>query len=1170
MKTRTIILVGLAFFLIPTGAYPQGDLFEIKTPNVLVIFDTSSSMNRDPTNLNPDGSFVPVSKVRVFPNGEIDKSGTDPGATEYEFAGGGNHPYSKLYQAKLALREVIKNVQDVNLGFSTYAQRKTEKRRGYYYRLASYPGTSGTSPYYKYNKRYWRWNNYEDSWSITSKEIDKFKDQTGFEWSGSLVKVGFTYSIPHTFHNFAPNPPPPGAYPPSTYSAPITWRITNITFNAEYYYYTFSMKSDPHDHYEDYHWRTLTQGTDPNLPAQCSDFPKNDGTWKTYNPGDPEFDANPGYWCTEQFVPGSSGTLPYTQDEWAWQDSNGTICLDPYPGGAPGNWSLVGNCFDISDFYYPSGGPPNQPHTWSYFKIDGSGKWKDSDQPNPYFPADVTQDHSRGETADHNHWFFVNLPTKEADKIPTRDLIVSYLDLTPQVTPQSNTWTPKRYYTKLPFTGSVTSNTVESFYTPLAASLNRAYGYYYSYIWDNWNSQNGDAASQAGCRENFVILLTDGLESCEMKSPLEADYQKAIDAAKALYEMKKGSVNTPVKTFVIAFGKDIKGNETLNAIAQEGKTGSAQFAENLDELKKAFTNVFKQIAGSYGRSNPVVSMTRDRLCKGFFELPGWKGNLVEYKLDQATGKIVTPNTPEWYSVDSANPSSYIRGTAWTWIDAGLNSPKREFSEANLTTLKPYLILGSDDIDGDSNPGQDGDAKAVINFTLDPGYGGGAYKGLRASDWKLADIYHSTPVIVGEPPFSFLDAQFPQKYSVFKTNNKDREARIYVGTNGGMLQAFDEKTGKEKFTIIPKNLLGKLKEMRINHEYYVDSSAKAYDVFFWGDSTWRTIIVTGERGGGNYYFAVDVTTPDNPEILWELTEANMGKTWSRPDIGVVMDGGKKKFVAFVGAGYAEKTENDIGNYFYVIDIETGTLLKKFKVGSDPKNRVVAAPTAFDADDDGLMDYVYFGDIQGTLWKVSSSDPSDPDISKWTIKEFFKPVAGKREPIFYAPAVTRNNQGKVLIFFGTGDELDLTDMTKYNYFWEIEDQGDTGKDNWFVQLEVGEKILSSPSVANRVVYFTSWLYKGLDVFCGAGEGRIWGLTITGSGITGGLAALYLDIDTGAQLGSPEKFFKLDNGIPSAPVVTNGMIYVSSNLSSNKVRTIPIPSWGLGRLKSWREVF
>jgi hypothetical protein len=66
------------------------------------------------------------------------------------------------------------------------------------------------------------------------------------------------------------------------------------------------------------------------------------------------------------------------------------------------------------------------------------------------------------------------------------------------------------------------------------------------------------------------------------------------------------------------------------------------------------------------------------------------------------------------------------------------------------------------------------------------------------------------------------------------------------------------------------------------------------------------------------------------------------------------------------------------------------------------------------------------------------------------------------------------------------------------------------------------------------------------------------------------------TGGKLGVPKKYFEITDyfpeskGIPSAPIVTNGKIYISTSLNAGKVLTIPIPGWGTGRLRFWREVF
>jgi len=70
--------------------------------------------------------------------------------------------------------------------------------------------------------------------------------------------------------------------------------------------------------------------------------------------------------------------------------------------------------------------------------------------------------------------------------------------------------------------------------------------------------------------------------------------------------------------------------------------------------------------------------------------------------------------------------------------------------------------------------------------------------------------------------------------------------------------------------------------------------------------------------------------------------------------------------------------------------------------------------------------------------------------------------------------------------------------------------------------------------------------------------------------------LDPFTGQDTGVSKKYIEITDyfpgsrGIPSAPVVTNGMIYISSSLNAGQVINIPIPSWGIGKLKYWRERF
>ena len=750
--------------------------------------------------------------------------------------------------------------------------------------------------------------------------------------------------------------------------------------------------------------------------------------------------------------------------------------------------------------------------------------------------------------------------------------IIKWLDLMPVQNPEP----PNRWHTKLPLKAdSITSNTIESLFTPLADTLVQAKKYFEDYI---FKYNGGDAASKSNCRGNYVILMTDGLESARFKGPNDPDYDAAANAAKGLFDLvkDKDSNSCGVRTYVIGFGVGLGDKpEVLGNIANKGGTGSAYFAKDLSQLTEAFKKIFQQIGPGYSRSNPVVASARDRIYRGYFNLPGWEGHLIAFALstdgsiiDQNNDKKIDEKDTLWDAGYSKDIDKIARATVYTW-DKDKNPNLFEFNESKAGALKDLINSPEEDINEDGKKDIE-DVKAIIRFILNPGSDGGKYKGSRSATWSLGDIYHSTPLVVGKPPFNIPDDLFPKKYSKFKEDQKNRSTTIYVGANDGFLHAFDAKDGKEKFSIIPKNLLGKLKEIRKAYQFYVDSSPRAYDVYFSkGKNQWVTTLVSGLRGGGNYYFALDVTDPDKPEALWEMTDPGIGYTWSRPEIGWVKIGGNEKFVAFVGGGYSDPKESkndNIGNSFYVIDIEDeGKILRKFDVG-DKSNKVPAGATAFDKDGDGRIDGVYFGDIQGTLWKIKID--GEEDVNKWGLVKLFEPAV--KNAIFYPPAVTKNNQGKVLVYFGQGDELDLFEKVRTYSFYEIWDKGDSGEKIWEKEFtNKGEKVLASPAVGNNIVYFTTWQYTGIEADCGAGTGRLYGLTTTKEGIEGGMAGLFYDI-SGTKLGKPVESIDLGKGIPSAPVVIPGRVYISTSLNANNIISIPIPPWGRGKLKSWREVF
>ncbi|MEM8961062.1 MAG: hypothetical protein AAGD38_06250 [Acidobacteriota bacterium] len=100
------------------------------------------------------------------------------------------------------------------------------------------------------------------------------------------------------------------------------------------------------------------------------------------------------------------------------------------------------------------------------------------------------------------------------------------------------------------------------------------------------------------------------------------------------------------------------------------------------------------------------------------------------------------------------------------------------------------------------------------------------------------------------------------------------------------------------------------------------------------------------------------------------QADLASTWSKPLIGqiVVIENGDEttKWVAMFGGGIdaSRKALVDRGNYFYMVDIETGeTIYKRQVVGS-----VAADITGIDENRDGIFDYIYIATTAGYLYKV----------------------------------------------------------------------------------------------------------------------------------------------------------------------------------------------------------
>lgn len=214
-----------------------------------------------------------------------------------------------------------------------------------------------------------------------------------------------------------------------------------------------------------------------------------------------------------------------------------------------------------------------------------------------------------------------------------------------------------------------------------------------------------------------------------------------------------------------------------------------------------------------------------------------------------------------------------------------------------------------------------------------------YDGTGDKVWRLGDIVHSTPLIVG-PPDSAWDSKYSDtSYTTFRNYYKHRRVMVYAGANDGMLHAFNggffistatekkyctnptcsttspvgDPLGSELWAYVPSNLLPHLQwltEPNYPHVYYVDGTPQAFDVDIFPKNTtlngmyhpdgWGTILVVGMRLGGgpitytpetgrtvtsrSAYVIMDITDPEQPPVLLgEITAPALGFTTSTPSL-----------------------------------------------------------------------------------------------------------------------------------------------------------------------------------------------------------------------------------------------------------------------------------------------
>lgn len=395
------------------------------------------------------------------------------------------------------------------------------------------------------------------------------------------------------------------------------------------------------------------------------------------------------------------------------------------------------------------------------------------------------------------------------------------------------------------------------------------------------------------------------------------------------------------------------------------------------------------------------------------------------------------------------------------------------------------------------------------------------------------------------------------------NYAGRGVVVFYGSNDGMVRAVEAKqtgsgAGNELWAFLAPELLGKLNRLRQqspivilpssttdttnNKSYFMDGAIGAYQT-----NTSATIYVAARRGG-NFIYAIDVTSPDDPKVKFKLSPSwplmsNLGQTWSLPKVARLRDGTSTgRIVLVFGGGYdpAEdsNTHGTTGRGVYVVDAVTGGVLKHFLTaenGTDIISTSVPSDvTIVDTDRDGFVDRAYVGDLDGNVWRMELDDGSATNpATGWKLRMLASLGARK---FFFPPDVVITS-GFDAVLIGSGDREKPLSLTSGDRFYMIKD-AKTGLDGsgqttivqadlvlntadssaakgWYYDLDhagPGEKVVNAPLTVGGTVYFgTNRPTPTAACTPTLGEARSYALNF----LTGGLGGQALVASPGATM-------------------------------------------------------
>ncbi|TCO80275.1 type IV pilus assembly protein PilY1 [Plasticicumulans lactativorans] len=524
-----------------------------------------------------------------------------------------------------------------------------------------------------------------------------------------------------------------------------------------------------------------------------------------------------------------------------------------------------------------------------------------------------------------------------------------------------------------------------------------------------------------------------GTPDCESGCTLNSN--PALNVSARTYPLGTSSARNLPKPLELAakWGGFIDTNKDGVPQPDEWKDKSYFSVANPNELAASLGKIFDLIAttrsGAALTANSSTLQTSAVVYRTTYDASDWSGDVIAYPLDssgnvlvdqplwQAREHIPAPTQRNIYTVTDPNQTG--KGVAFTWTS--ISNAQQKLLESTKNSKDGQAVL--DYLRGN----QSQEASQVTN-------------GYRTRKYVLGDVIGSaaTYVAASDEGRSILPGSEGSSYQSFVQSKASRPSMLYFGANDGMLHGIAAADGSEKLAYVPYGVfanLNKLAQANYAHQYYVDATPVVGDAY---NNGWKTILLGTLGNGGKSLFALDVSAPTaftSSQALWEFTNARLGEGARQPLIART-NSTAHPWVAIVGNAY--NTVVGSGNNasvnvptLLVIDLWTGALVKEL-VTTPPVagDNGLSPPTAFDANDDGKVDYVYAGDLLGNLWKF---DLSSSNESSWNVAFSNTPLfsakdsAGRAQAITVQPLVEKHPDSGIMVYFGTGRYLTASDHT-----------------------------------------------------------------------------------------------------------------------------------------------